>query len=184
VLPKTLGWLDQATQVIVVQRFHDWAEVLLPARKTLPSKVPGSPAQTVGWIPASDLVADHALPEKIVISTARQTLDIVSTATEAVERSYPVSTGADGMPSPTGTTYIQARYSDAQNQHGEGVINLLAIHIVEADSVYGDGAGLVALHAQPAAGTADRSHGCIRLDDPAAETVISAMPLGTVVKIS
>jgi lipoprotein-anchoring transpeptidase ErfK/SrfK len=165
----------------IVERRGDWARVLTPNRKTLPSKDPSAPAQTSGWIQYSRLVVDHVATQSVQIDLATRQLSILDASGSVVE-SHPVSVGATATPTPAVTTILANRYQDP-NQAAEGVINLLDVHSTTEDTpLEGGSNGTIALHGFPTSTGQAISHGCVRLD-AAGAAAVGKLPLGTIVTI-
>jgi lipoprotein-anchoring transpeptidase ErfK/SrfK len=175
-------FLGGPTVVVPIEMDGDWARVLTPARKVLPSESGGSaPAQTAGWIRAEALIDPTPLPRRILVSIAGQTLTIV--AGETVEQTFRVGVGMPSTPTPHGVTgYLQARYLDPAQNQARHPVQLTSLHSTTADEPFGgsDG-GLIGMHYERTA-TGAVSHGCIRLSSTAIEAV-DALPLGTPISI-
>jgi lipoprotein-anchoring transpeptidase ErfK/SrfK len=178
-------FLDAPTVVVPIQTRGSWSLVLTPARQKLPSTATGdapAPAQTAAWLPTRALTRVAALTQRVVISTASQTLSVTDAAGTA-KQTFPVGVGTDSTPTPTGTTgYLQARYLDPAQGQTDHRIQLTSLHATAADEPYGgaDG-GLIGIHFQSTS-TGAVSHGCVRLSAEAI-AVIDKLPLGTPVQI-
>jgi lipoprotein-anchoring transpeptidase ErfK/SrfK len=169
--------------VVSVQVDGAWSLVLTPARQQLPSKDNGNaPAQTAGWVRTSALIADHALPQHVVVSVSKQTLSIVDAA-GTVNASYPAGVGTSTAPTPTGVIgYLQARYLDPSQNEAVHPIQLTSLHSSAADEPYlGHDGGLIGVHYN-ATSTGNVSHGCVRLAVTAINAV-NALPLGTLITL-
>ena len=155
-----------------------WAQILTPARFSLPSQSAGKNASTAAWVQNGQLAFDHWLPYGITIDTSAQTLTITGQDGDAT---YPVGVGAAGTATPTGSTYIAARFTDPAQSALP--INLLALHSTAADDPYVTGSnGVVGIHFERTA-TGAVSHGCIRLSRAGIDAV-NSLPVGTPVEIT
>jgi lipoprotein-anchoring transpeptidase ErfK/SrfK len=176
------NFLGEPTVVVPVETRGEWARVLTPARKALPSRSDGNaPAQTAGWVRTDVLVDPMPLPRRIVVSVAAETLAIV--AGHTIEQTFRVGVGASSTPTPQGVTgYLQARYLDPAQNQTRHPVQLTSLHSSAADEPLegGDG-GLIGVHYERTA-TGAVSHGCIRLSAAAIEAV-NALPLGTSISI-
>jgi len=172
-----VNFLREAT-VVVVSRFDgDWALVLTPARIALPSASQGTaPAQSAGWIRRDLLVESHAQTHRVIVDIAQRTATIQTWTGDTVE-TYPVGVGGLDNPSPTGTTYIQARYLDPAQDQTVHRIQLTGAYSSESDAPW-RGSAHTGLHFSP--DPASDSHGCVRLTAEGIEA-IDALPIGTVV---
>jgi lipoprotein-anchoring transpeptidase ErfK/SrfK len=177
-------FLGQPTVVVRADERGKWSLVLTAARQQLPSKAaPDSPApaQSAAWVPTASLRPVAKLTNRVVISTSKQTLDIVDARGKKLQ-SFPVGVGTDETPTPTGTGYLQARYLDPAQGQSEHRIQLTSLHATAADEPYdGSDGGLIGIHYQATA-TGAVSHGCVRLSAEAIAAV-DALPLGTAVQI-
>ncbi|MFP3466144.1 L,D-transpeptidase [Leifsonia sp. SIMBA_070] len=179
------NFLGDRTVVVRIATKGQWSLVLTPARQQLPSKASAkkpAPAQSAAWIPTRDLLPGKTLTRKVVISTSKQTLDIVDGKGKSL-KSFPAGVGTDATPTPAATGYLQARYLDPAQGQTRHRIQLTSLHATAADEPYGgsDG-GLIGIHFQSSARGAV-SHGCIRLSAEAIAAV-DALPLGTAVQIT
>jgi lipoprotein-anchoring transpeptidase ErfK/SrfK len=183
VMPQ-MSFTGQPTVVVPVATAPGgWTEVLTPSRNTEPSQHGGHAAsQTAGWVRSGDLVPASALPQHIRVSVSTHTLEIVETASGAVDQTFPVGTGRTGTDSPLGITYIQARFADP-HQAGGQPINLTSSHSAIDDHPYGSDEGLIALHYEPNHTAAGISHGCVRLGMPGSNA-LARLPVGTPVLIT
>jgi lipoprotein-anchoring transpeptidase ErfK/SrfK len=176
------NFLGKPTVVVAIETDGDWARVLTPARRALPSQSGGrAPAQTAGWIRTAALIDPVVLPRRIVVSLAAQTLTIL--AGQSVERTFRVGVGTPSTPTPHGVTgYLQARYLDPAQNQTRHPVQLTSLHSSTADEPFGGGdGGLIGAHYERTA-TGAVSHGCIRLSTAAIETV-NSLPLGTLISI-
>jgi lipoprotein-anchoring transpeptidase ErfK/SrfK len=179
------NFLGESSVIVPIATDGEWSLVLTPSRQTKPSETPAgtSPtAQTAAWMPTSHLLRPQALPDRIVISTSKQTLAIVD-ATGVTLQSFSVGVGTPDTPTPTGVTgYLEARYLDPAQGQTVHPIQLTSLHATAADEPYGgsDG-GLIGIHYQEVSSGAV-SHGCVRLDEQAIQAV-NALALGTPVSI-
>ncbi|KTR51829.1 L,D-transpeptidase [Curtobacterium oceanosedimentum] len=176
-------FLGQPTTVVGLRHEGAWELVLTPARQALPSTAGGhAAAQTAAWVPAASLEQQATPTSHVVISTADQTVSIVS-STGQVSRSFPAGVGTTDTPTPTGVTgYLEQRYVDPSQGTGDHPIQLTSLHSSADDEPYGgsDG-GLIGLHWNAAASGAV-SHGCVRLSADGV-AAIDALPLGTLVTV-
>lgn len=166
--------------VVVVSRFEgDWALILTPARIALPSASANgeAPAQSAGWVRRDLLTASHEQTHRVVIDVEARTMTVMTAAGETVE-TFPVGVGGPETPSPTGTTYLQARYLDPAQGQYEHRIQLTAAYSAQSDAPW-LGSAHIGLHfsTEPDA----ESHGCVRLTAEGLEA-IDRLPLGTVVE--
>ena len=179
-----INFLGDKSVIVPVAFTGDWALVLTPARRALPSAAPGNaPAQTAGWVRADRLTKSHSLTQRITVSVKDQTLTIVD-ATGAVTASFSVGVGTSSTPTPTGVTgYIQARYLDPAQGQRTYPIQLSSLHSATADEPYGgDDGGLIGVHYYFSSNGAV-SHGCIRLPTDAI-TAVNQLPVGTLISIT
>jgi lipoprotein-anchoring transpeptidase ErfK/SrfK len=176
-------FLRQPTTVVGVERDGAWERVLTPARQQLPSAAGGTAAaQTSAWVPVASLREESTPTSRIVISTADQSVSIVSSDGGVVQR-FHAGVGTADTPTPTGVTgYLEQRYVDPAQGTGGHPIQLTSLHSSAADEPYGghDG-GLIGLHWNATTSGAV-SHGCVRLDAEAVAAV-NALPLGTLVTV-
>jgi len=176
-------FLGQPSTVVGLRHEGRWELVFTPARQELPSRADGhAAAQTAAWVPAGSLVQQPTPTSHVVISTADQTVSIVSSSGRVAQR-FAAGVGTSDTPTPTGVTgYLEQRYVDPAQGTGDHPIQLTSLHSSAADEPYGgsDG-GLIGLHWNAAASGAV-SHGCVRLS---AEGVaaLDALPLGTLVTV-
>jgi lipoprotein-anchoring transpeptidase ErfK/SrfK len=171
-------FLDEPSTVVVVRSDGGWDLVLTPARVTLPSASGGSaPAQSAGWIRASDLHRVANIDTKVVISVGAQTLTISAPGTADV--TYRVGVGTPSTPTPTGVTgYLQQRYLDPSQGESVYPIQLTSLHATTKDEPYGgEDGGLIGIHYNQTT-TGAVSHGCVRLTAEAIQAV-NRLPLGT-----
>lgn len=176
VLPATDFKGDSTTIVRIADR-PGWAEILTPARRSLPSKDSAAAAQTAAWIRVGQLITDHELPYLVTIHVTAQTLTITGPGGDT---EYPIGVGADGTSTPVGTSYIAARFADpAQSPRP---ISVLGSHSTAADDPYVPGGnGVVGIHfSENATGTV--SHGCIRMDRAGIDA-LNKLPVGTPVEL-
>lgn len=172
------NFLAQNSVIVPVEFDGPWALVLTPSRQALPSKHPGAPAQSSGWLRRSLLTKVQDLRSHIVVSVKAQTVSIVDAAGK-ITKTFGAGVGANNTPTPTGVVgYMQARYLDPAQDQRVYPIGLTSLHSSAADEPFGgkDG-GLIGIHYQPAHSGAI-SHGCVRLDG-AAITALDQLPLGT-----
>lgn len=181
-----INFLGEPSPVVVVAQRDEWAFVLTPSRRELPSQRPSTAtqpaaAQTAAWVPLALLENGQPVTKRIIVDVSDETLSIVEH--DNVISTFPIGVGASDTPTPTGVTgYLQARYLDAAQGQAEHRIQLTSLHATAADEPYGgnDG-GLIGAHFQTTARGAV-SHGCLRLDADAL-TSIDTLPLGTLVTI-
>ncbi len=179
-------FLGQPSAVVGVRRDGPWELVLTPARRQLPSAAGASGAapQTAAWVPAALLTNGTTPTSRVVVSTADQSVSIVSTATGAVQQRFQAGVGTSTTPTPTGVSgYLEQRYADPSQGTGDHPIQLTSLHSSAADEPYGghDG-GLIGMHWNATTSGAV-SHGCVRLD-AAAVAALDALPLGTLVTVA
>ncbi|MET4782476.1 L,D-transpeptidase [Glaciihabitans sp. UYNi722] len=177
------NFLGEPTVVVPVARDRDWARVLTPARRALPSANGGTaPAQTAGWIRIDALIDPVPLTRRIEVSIAAQTMSIV--AGDTIEQRFRVGIGTPDAPTPQHVTgYLQARYLDAAQNQSTHPVQLTSLHSSASDEPLGGGdGGLIGVHYERTA-TGAVSHGCIRLPSEAIEAV-NALSLGTLVTIT
>jgi lipoprotein-anchoring transpeptidase ErfK/SrfK len=177
-------FLGQPTTVVGIRTDGPWTLVLTPARQSLPSASgsAGAPAQTSAWLPTSALTGTTTPDQRVVISTAKQTVSIVD-ADGTVAQSFAAGVGTADTPTPTNVTgYLEQRYVDPSQGTGDHPIQLTSLHSSAADEPYGgsDG-GLIGVHWY-AVHSGAVSHGCVRLDTDALNAV-DALPLGTLVTV-
>ncbi len=112
-------FLGQPTTVVGLRHEGAWELVLTPARQELPSAADGhAAAQTAAWVPRDTLVQQATPTSHVVISTADQTVSIVSSSGQ-VSRSFPAGIGTSDTPTPTGVTgYLEQRYVDPARAQG------------------------------------------------------------------
>lgn len=172
------NFLREPTDVVVSRFEGEWALTLTPARIALPSASESgtAPAQSAGWIRRDLLTVAHEQTHRVVVDTARRTATIFAWAGETVA-TFPVGVGGPDNPSPTGTTYIQARYLDPAQDQTEHRIQLMGAYSAQQDAPW-RGSAHMGLHYSPEP-QAD-SHGCVRMTAEGIEA-IDALPLGTVV---
>ncbi|WP_348787207.1 L,D-transpeptidase [Leifsonia sp. NPDC080035] len=179
-----LDFLAEPTVVDVVRTDGPWALALTPARSILPSKATATApatAQTAAWLPTSYLQEPRKLTGRVEISVSARTLSILTPGSAA--QTFTVGVGTPETPTPTGVTgYLQARYTDADQDQTDHRIQLTSLHATGADEPYGghDG-GLIGIHFQETSSGAV-SHGCIRMDAAGVQAV-DALPLGTLVTV-
>jgi lipoprotein-anchoring transpeptidase ErfK/SrfK len=177
-------FLGQSTTVVGIRTDGAWTLVLTPARQSLPSASgsAGAPAQTSAWVPTSYLTGTTTPDQRVVISTTKQTIEIVD-ADGTVAQSFPAAVGTPNTPTPTNVTgYLEQRYVDPAQGTGDYPIQLTSLHSSAADEPYGgsDG-GLIGVHWY-AEHSGAVSHGCVRLAGDALNAV-NALPLGTLVTV-
>jgi lipoprotein-anchoring transpeptidase ErfK/SrfK len=175
-------FLDEPSTVVVVRSDGGWDLVLTPARVALPSASGGAaPAQSAGWVRASDLHRVANIDTKVVISVGAQTLTISKPGTPDV--TYTVGVGTPSTPTPTDVTgYLQQRYLDPSQGEAVYPIQLTSLHASTKDEPYGgEDGGLIGIHYNPTNSGAV-SHGCVRLTQEAI-VAVNRLPLGTPVTI-
>jgi len=168
--PTELLVLDRRTV-----RGTPWLRVRLPER----------PNGSSGWIDANDAVLSST-PWRIVVSTERRTLAVFWNDQEV--RSYPVVVGAPSSPTPHGLFAVEERIplADPVGFFGSWILTLTAHSTVYQHFDGGD--GQVAIHGRGGSsllvplGTA-RSHGCVRMDNPAVAWLARVAGPGTPVEI-
>lgn len=179
-----LSFLQTPTVIVPVEIDGDWALVLTPARRALPSTSGGvAAAQTAGWVRRDLLKLGESLPNHISISAGKQTLAIEDQM-GTILHSFDIGVGMNDTPTPTGVLgYIQARYLDPSQGQAVHPIQLTSLHSAAADEPYlGKDGGLIGIHYfSVSRGTI--SHGCLRLDAKAI-TAVNALPVGTPVLIT
>lgn len=166
--------------VVVVSRFEgDWALVLTPARIALPSASDSgtAPAQSAGWVRRDLLTVSHEQTSTVEVDVAAGTATILTTAGDEVA-TFPVGVGGPETPSPSGVTYLQARYLDPSQGQTEHRIQLTGAYSAQSDAPW-QGSAHIGLHFSDEP-DAD-SHGCIRMTAEGIEA-IDALPLGTIVR--
>lgn len=172
------NFLLEPTTVVVSRFDGDWALVLTPARIDLPSTTGtgSAPAQSSGWVRRDLLTVAHAQTHRVIVNTAERTATIQTWSGETIS-TFPVGVGGTDNPSPTGTTYIQARYLDPAQDQTEHRIQLMGAYSSVQDAPW-LGSAHIGVHysAEPDAD----SHGCVRMTAEGIEA-IDALPLGTVV---
>lgn len=169
------NFLDEPTVVTVTRFSGEWALVLTPSRIALPSGNGGTaPAQSVGWIRSSNLVESHPQTRRVLVDAAAQTLTITDWA-GSVLGEYPVGVGGADTPTPTGATYIQARYLDPSQGQPTHRIQLTGAYSEVADAPWLDSAHAGLHFSEDVFG---ESHGCVRMTAEGIEAVDS-VPLGT-----
>ncbi|WDH78243.1 L,D-transpeptidase [Microbacterium esteraromaticum] len=179
---RLAAWDFTAEQTVTVAAAVDgeWTLVLTPARQSLPSQNGGTaPAQSAAWVLTTDLPAPETVEAHVTASISDQTVTVRNG--DSVE-TYSAAVGRAGTPTPTGTGYLEARFSDPSQANGEP-IQLTSLHSAVADEPYrGDDGGLIAIHwSENTVGAS--SHGCVRVDTQAL-TALSGLPTGTPITIT
>jgi lipoprotein-anchoring transpeptidase ErfK/SrfK len=152
-----------------------WLRVLLPIR----------PNGTAGWIPADNAVLSRTA--YWVAVRLRERRVIVFRDGRRV-RGFRAVVGAPRTPTPRGLAAIYERnpQPDPRGFLGPWALSLTALSKVLES--YGGGPGRVAIHGRGGASLRDplgtaRSHGCIRVPNPAVRWLARHVPPGTPVRI-
>jgi len=156
-------------------RGTQWLRVLVDDR----------PNGTAVWMNANDAVV-HADPWRVVVSRGRREVSVFRDG--RLVRSFGAVVGKPSTPTPAGRFAIAAelRQPDAGEFEGAWVLPLTAHSNVLKRFAGGD--GQVALHGRGGASLLDplgtaRSHGCVRLANPAIGWIASRVPAGTEVLV-
>ena len=143
------------------------------------------PNGTAVWLNANDAVV-HPDPWRVVVSRARRTVSVFRD--RRLVRSFHAVVGKSSTPTPAGRFAIAAelRQPDASEFEGAWVLPLTAHSNVLKRFAGGD--GQVALHGRGGASLLDplgsaRSHGCVRLANPAIAWIATRVPTGTEVLV-
>jgi lipoprotein-anchoring transpeptidase ErfK/SrfK len=176
VFPAKLPWGDPIS-FLVRKAYRDtagrtWLNVFLPRR----------PNETTGWVRRSQIQLRplfHHVEVDLSSRTARLLRD------GRTVRRWPVGTGRQATPTPTGTFYVTVKLRPPQISAVYGAWALGLSGYSDVLEQFGTGDGQIALH-----GTADPmdlgrevSNGCVRLDNEAITSLAQMLPLGTPVTI-
>jgi lipoprotein-anchoring transpeptidase ErfK/SrfK len=165
--------------VLSRSRAHDgrlWLRVRLPER----------PNEASAWIPAN-MTELSETPWSIVVSLAKRTVTLERNGRPV--HVYRAVVGKPSTPTPTGDFAVSERVNQP-NPHGfygPWVLLLTAYSNTLLD--FGGGPGQIGIHGRDGASLRDplgtaRSHGCIRIDDGAIETLARVAVEGTPVVIT
>jgi L,D-transpeptidase catalytic domain len=153
-----------------------WLRVLLPVR----------PNGTSGWIPAGSTELGTT-NWRIEISTERRTVELFDAGVPL--RSFGAVVGAARTPTPHGlfAVYERVPLSAPNGFYGPWALHLTALSDVLAR--FDGGPGRIAIHGRGGSSLRDplgtaRSHGCIRIDNPAIRFIAAHVPVGTPVVIT
>lgn len=173
-----MNFLKQRSVIVPIRFAGDWALVLTPSRRSLPSHDRDAPAQTAAWMRRDLLTKVQDLSLHVVIAVAAQTVSIVD-ASGVVIHTFSAGVGARSTRTPTGVTgYIEARYLDPAQNQTVYPIGLTSMHSSDSDEPFGgDDGGLIGIHYE-ATHSGSVSHGCVRLSGPDI-TIFDRLPLGT-----
>jgi L,D-transpeptidase catalytic domain len=175
----TTAWSGQAQTLLVLEAARldgrRWLKVLLPFR----------PNGSAGWI-----LRDHVQLGRtrywVTVRTRARTVTVYHRGERS--RRFRAVVGAPGTPTPhtLAALYERNRQPDPRAFLGPWALSLTAFSNVLED--YGGGPGRVAIHGRAGASLADplgsaRSHGCVRIDNPAIRYLARNLPAGTPVRL-
>ena len=168
--PHVLLVMDSTTY-----KGREWLRVALPDR----------PNGSTGWI-REDFVRLDTTPWRVTINRAAHMVTVYRNGRK--QRSFLSVLGAAATPTPRG---LYAVYEKLPQPNPKGFLGPWALHLTAFSNVlfnYGGGPGRVAIHGRDGASLndplgSDRSHGCIRIDDPNVIWMARVIPLGTPVLI-
>jgi hypothetical protein len=180
---RAIGTLEPSgttTGLLVLRARHDHA-----GRRWLRVQLPRRPNGASGWV-AADRVALRRTTWRLEIRLGARTVTLLHRG-RAVRR-FRAVIGAPATPTPTGRFAIFQRTAQP-NPHG--FLGPWALDLTAHSDVlknYGGGPGRVALHGRDGAGLLDplgtaRSHGCVRLTNPAIRLLARRLTAGTPVDI-
>jgi hypothetical protein len=155
---------------------HPWVEVRLDYR----------PNGYASWIDAEDTTL-HEDPWRIAISRARSEVSVYRA--DRPVRSFAAVVGKPSTPTPAGLFAIAAKLPQGSSEDFEGTWVLPLTAHSEVLRTFAGGDGQVALHGRGGASLLDplgsaRSHGCVRLANPAIGWIAGHVPVGTPVRVS
>lgn len=160
---------DSDTWLPVIAEQPGWVQVLLPSR----------PNGSTGWLESTGLLLART-PYTIDVSVSGRTLDLTRDGHRVGH--WRIAVGKPATPTPTGRTFLLASIRDP-SQTFSPLLLALGTHSTVLASYHG-GPATTAIHTwtDPSVYGHAASNGCLRVP-PAALKVLTAIPLGTLVRI-
>jgi lipoprotein-anchoring transpeptidase ErfK/SrfK len=180
---RSIGTLEPGgttTGLLVLRARRDHA-----GRRWLRVQLPRRPNGVSGWV-AADRVALRRTPWRLKIRLGTRTVALLHRGRTV--RRFRAVVGAPATPTPIGRFAIFQR---ARQPNPHGFLGPWALQLTAHSNVlkrYDGGSGRVALHGRDGAGLLDplgtaRSHGCVRLTNPAIRLLAHRLAAGTPVDI-
>lgn len=161
-----------------------WLEVLLPARRNLPSS--GNPVNgATGWVHASEMLTKVSSVSVEVDLTAKTVTVADAGATLAV---YPVSISGGGETA-RGRSFVMGRYvTSISKQCSAQPMMILSAQSEGADGYFGQDTAVQAIHAfsnqcRTISGYTQATPGCIIISESDIPRLLAIVPDGTLVTV-